>query len=168
MAALAGCSFGADPAPLEGPTVETDPGRRNYDFTRAGEAALDIDLAVGPRRSADDAAGVVLEVTPYNGLRTTRVRWAMRAPPAASGAPRARVFATTTSAGGVSVERGDGGETVIVAEDLSLESTLVARARVQPRDPTEAIAARATVRLEGDGGPYSTTVAETLSMPVGN
>lgn len=171
LATLAGCSFGAvgSPEPLGPPASEEEAdGTRYYDFERAGEHALDIDLAVpGSRPSADAPAGVVLEVTPYGGLRTSEVRWELRAPPGKPpGTARARVFATTTSAGAVQVERAAGGATAVVADGVSSRSTLVVRARVVPRDPVEELAVRVATVLNGEGGPYSATVDGTLALPV--
>jgi hypothetical protein len=170
LAALGGCSFGpaGSPDPLGPPTVEqADEGTQYYDFERAGEPALDIDIGVpGSRRSAEGAAGVVLEVTPYGDRRTTAVRWVLQAPPGDQpGTSPARVFATTASAGGVSVERAGDGATAVVIDGLSSASTLVVRARVVPQTPVEELAVRVEVAFDGPGRPRA-TVDDTLILPV--
>jgi hypothetical protein len=172
LAALAGCSLGSvgSHEPLGPPTVERpDAGTRYYDFERAGDPALDIDVGVpGARGDAGAPAGVVLEVTPYGDRRTTDVRWDLRAPPGdPPGTPPARVFATATSAGAVTVDPAEDGATAVVAEGLSTGSTLVIRARVVPRAPVARLAVRATVTLVG-GGRATATVDDTLALPARN
>jgi hypothetical protein len=178
-AGSAGCSsaFGSsDPPRLDGPTVETDDGTAYYNFSRDGEAAVNLDVSVRPEDRTDPTAParVVVSVGGQGEWTTTGVRLALRAPATlAAGQHPAQVFLDVSdpAAALFSTETADDGYTAVEAADLdasAADSTLVLTFRLVPRSPAAALSLRAATTHRGpDDAPARVDFADTVSLRPG-
>jgi hypothetical protein len=178
-----GCSSAlgrSDPVRLDGPTVETDDGRTLYDFSRDGDHAVNLDVAVRPAARTDRSdrsdppsrAQVVVSVGGQGEWTTTGLRLGLRAPavPAAGERP-ARVFFEVSDplAARCSTRTTGEGYAVVEADDLAdagLDaSTLVLTFLLVPRSPSPDLSLRAaTTHRSPDGTPAVAEVTDTVSL----
>jgi hypothetical protein len=148
----AGCSSlsPSGPESLGDPTVgRPDEGVRLYDFVREGAHLADVDVRVGGegRTEPTAPAGMVMEVTPYDGWLTESVAFGVRAPAVpGAGEPPAELSLQVPDGPAYpafDLWRDEDGYARVRTEGLADaglgDSTVGLSATVRPRAPAEAL-----------------------------